>query len=276
MEQLRKALLQAKQERESLDRVSRQESQVTRSHSTQSSSAGLSELDVEPREVDITYSETRVVELDPEVLEANRVLSGRESKEVTQAYKMLRTQILQKLKLNHWNSLAVVSPREGNGKSLTAINLAISLAQEVKHSVLLVDLDLKQPSIATYLGIELKQGITDYLLRDEPVKNILINPGLERLVLLGGYESLSHSSEALGSPKLINLVEELKQRYPNRIIIFDLPPMLLSDDAVAFAPYVDAMLMVVEEGKTTADDLELCADMLGGKPLLGSVLNKGE
>src|SRR5690606_12068204 len=115
--------------------------------------------------------------------------------------------------------------------------------------------------------------ISDYLLRDEPIQNILVNPGVERLVLLGGNERLEHSSEALGSPRLIQLVEELTQRYPDRIVIFDLPPLLSSDDAIAFAPYVDAVLMVVEEGRTTPEELERCAELLNGKPVLGSVLN---
>lgn len=221
-----------------------------------------------------SYVATQVVKLDPAHLERQRILSGRECSAITQAYKVLRTQILQKLKLQNWNSLALISPTTGNGKTLTAINLALSLAQEVKNTVLLVDFDLKQPSVLRHLGIQQDKGITDYLLRDEPISHILVNPGVERLVVLGGHESLTHSSEALGAPRLIQLVEELKQRYPNRIVIFDLPPMLESDDAIAFAPYVDAMLMVVEEGKTTPEQLERCAELLNGKPLLGSVLNK--
>jgi Mrp family chromosome partitioning ATPase len=225
-------------------------------------------------EMSIHYVDTQVRPLDPAHLERSRILSGREPQDVTQAYKVLRTQILQKLKLQNWNSLALISPTAGNGKTLTAINLALSLAQEVKNTVLLVDFDLKQPSVLQHLGIQMDKGVTDYLLRDEPISNILVNPGVERLVVLGGHESLTHSSEALGAPRLIQLVEELKQRYPNRIVIFDLPPMLESDDAIAFAPYVDAMLMVVEEGKTTPEQLERCAELLNGKPLLGSVLNK--
>src|SRR3990167_858088 len=116
-----------------------------------------------------SYVDTQVVKLNPEHLERQRILSGRERSEVTQAYKVLRTQILQKLKLNNWNSLALVSPTTGNGKTLTAINLALSLAQEVKNTVLLVDFDLKHPSILQQLGISLDKGITDYLLRDEQI-----------------------------------------------------------------------------------------------------------
>ena len=269
MEQLRKALMQAERDKQGLKAMPEPEVAKT------ATSEGQYEVPASSKALEqYAYTDTRVMSLDDAHLEARRVLNSTTSDEVMQAYKMLRTQVLQKLKLNEWNSLAVVSPGLGNGKTLTAINLAISLAQEVKHSVLLVDFDLRNPGVAQTLGLDLESGVADYLLRDEPIKDVLVNPGIERLVVLGGCEALNHSSEALGSPKMIRLVEELKQRYPDRIVIFDLPPMLLSDDAIAFAPYVDAMLMVIEEAKTTPEDLQLCADMMAGKPLLGSVLNK--
>jgi protein-tyrosine kinase len=225
--------------------------------------------------LDIEYEQTRVVELDQDLLERNRVLCGREPQEIEQAYKLLRTQVLQRLLINDWNSFAVVSPQDGNGRSLTAINLAISLAKEVKQSILLVDLDFRAPKLAQYLGIKLEKDISDYLFEEAQLSEVMINPGMQRLVLLGGSSSLNHTSEILSSPRLIRLVDELKTRYSNRIVIFDLPPMLSYDDAIAFAPHVDAMLMVVEEGRTTPEDLERCAEQLGDKPLLGTVLNKG-
>lgn len=270
MEQLRKAILKAESGKNSaLEPENRTPLEAS---DAAARSSYYKATPVQPTEYH--YTDTQCVTLDPLHLEANRVLHEDSPNEVVQAYKMLRTQVLQKLKLHAWNSLAIVSPTPGNGKTLTAVNLAISLSQEVKQSVLLVDLDLRSPSINTTLGLNMELGVSDYLMRDEPIKNILVNPGVERLVVLGGTESFSHSSEALGSPKMIALVEELKQRYPERIIIFDLPPMLVSDDTIAFAPYVDAMLLVIEEACTSPQDLQLCADMLGDKPLLGSVLNK--
>jgi protein-tyrosine kinase len=271
MEQLRKAMLEAQKQRTTQADISEQ---AGRTDLPNRVNVLRDSLEKTPSEVDIDYTQTRIEMLDSKRLEANRILHEGSPKEVIQAFKILRTQVLQKLKLNSWNSLAVVSPTQGNGKTLTAINLAISLAQEVKSSVLLVDFDFIKPGIASQLGLEIDKGVTDFLLREEPVRDILINPGIERLVLLCGNESLVHSSEALGSPKMISLVEELKQRYPNRVIIFDLPPMLESDDAIAFSPYVDAMLLVIEEAKTTPDELERCAEILGDKPLLGSILNK--
>lgn len=225
--------------------------------------------------LDIDYEQTRVVELDKDLLEKNRVLCGSESQEVEQAYNLLRTQVLQRLLINDWNSFAVVSPTDGNGRSLTAVNLAISLAKEVKQSILLVDLDFRAPKLAQYLGIKLDKDLGDYLFNDESLSKVMVNPGMPRLVLIGGGASLNHTSEILSSPRLIRLVDELKTRYSNRIVIFDLPPMLTYDDAIAFSPHVDAMLMVVEEGRTTPEDLERCAEQLGDKPLLGTVLNKG-
>ena len=224
----------------------------------------------------VCYSQTRVTPLNNAHLEEHRIICGRESIAVQQSYKLLRTQVLQKLSVNDWNSIAVVSPTSGNGKTTTAINLAISLAKEVKQTVLLVDFDFQSPSIARYLGIKLKHDIGDYLFRDADLSSVLVNPDIERLVVLGGHTQLNHSSELLSSPKLLKLVDELKSRYADRIVIFDLPPMLEFDDAIAFIPNVDAVLMVVEEGATTADDLERCSQQLDAKPLLGTLLNKGK
>lgn len=275
MEQLRKALAQA-----------RNESMQQQGPASPNSWAGALPNKVKSASLDlgshkaletlnISYQQTRKIDLDVKHLEANRVLNDTSPSNVEQAYKLLRTQVLQRLVVNEWNSFAVVSPTSGNGKSLTAINLAISLAREVKQSVLLVDLDFRAPKLADYLGINLDKDIADYLLREEALSEVLVNPGLDRLVLLAGHTVLHHSSEVLGSPRLIKLVEELKTRYQNRIVIFDLPPMLEFDDAIAFFPNVDALLMVVEEGKTSPSDLARCADQIGDKPILGTVLNKG-
>ena len=101
-----------------------------------------------------------------------------------------------------------------------------------------------------------------------------INPGLDRLVVLPGSEPIANSSETLASPKMARLVNELKTRYPSRFVIFDLPPILSADDALAFSPHVDAALLVVEDGVTTKDDLARSVELLKQTELLGTVLNK--
>lgn len=146
-----------------------------------------------------------------------------------------------------WPSPAT-SPSLGNGKTVTAINLAISLAREVNQTVLLVDLDLKRPAIGRYFVDGPTRGISDYVSHDAELADLLIHPGIERLVVLPGNESFAHSSEILSSPRMTQLVEELKSRYEDRLIIFDMPPVLASDDVIAFLPYLDAVMLVAEDG----------------------------
>ena len=161
------------------------------------------------------------------------------------------------------------------GKTLTAINLAISLAMEVSYTVLLVDADLRHPNVHTYFGLEPEFGLSDYLVSDKPLQELLVHPaGIQGLVILPGGKPLINSAEMLNSPKMSRLVEELKTRYPSRIVLFDLPPSLTTADAVAFAPYVDAALLVVEEGKTSTQDAQRATELLKDTHLIGAVLNK--
>lgn len=222
----------------------------------------------------IAYTQTRVARPDPAALARHRILGGEDQPEVVTAYKMLRTQVLQRMVANGWKALAVTSPGAGAGKSVTALNLALSLAREVAYTVLLVDFDLRRPALHEYLGIAPGRGIGDYLLRDVPLSDVLVNPGIERLVLLPGREPIYNSAEMLRSPKTVRLVEELKSRYPTRLVVFDLPPLLCADDALAFSPYADAVLLVLEEGATTRREIQATRELLGVTPILGTVLNK--
>jgi capsular exopolysaccharide synthesis family protein len=223
----------------------------------------------------VVYTHTRTVKVSESHLQAKRVISGSERNAYTEAYKILRTQIQQRLRERGWNSLAITSAGINEGKTLTAINLAISLAMEVNHTVLLVDADLRHPSVHKYFGFETKLGLSDYLTTDVPLSELLVHPeNIPRFVILPGGTPLSNSSEMLNSPKLVRLVEELKTRYPSRIILFDLPPLLSAADTLAFSPYVDAALLVIEDGKTQAQDLKDATGLLQGTTLIGSVLNK--
>ncbi len=227
-----------------------------------------------PVEQRITYSQTRVARIKPSVLRKHRALTGDDNDAALAAFRMLRTQVLQRLQANQWNALAITSPGPGQGKTLTAVNLALSLAREVNYTVLLVDLDMRHPGVHKNFGLQPEYGIADYILHDRPLSEILINPDIERLVILPCKEALPNSSETLSSPKMVQLVDELKNRYPSRLVLFDLPPILSADDALAFSPYVDASLLIIEEGKTTREELEHAVGLLQGTQLLGTVLNK--
>jgi capsular exopolysaccharide synthesis family protein len=224
----------------------------------------------------IIYHRTRTVALYPGWLKQNRILTGDSTDEAAKAYKVLRTQVSQRMRQHGWKTLGITSPGPGEGKTLTAINLSISLALEPGHTVLLVDADLRRPSVHNYFGIEVEHGLREHLLDGMPVEDILVHPQIQRLVLLPGSKSLGTSSEMLSSPDMLDLVQQLKRRYPTRLVIFDLPPVLVADDVQALAPYLDAMLLVVEEGKTERDHLVRAAELLQAtnQNLLGTVLNK--
>ena len=224
----------------------------------------------------ITYTQTRTAPMDPTVARRNRLVTATDNREAIAAYKILRTQVLQRMRSEGWNALAVTSPGEGEGKTLTAVNLALSIAQEVNHTVLLVDMDLRRPSVHRFFGMEPERGINDHLVHDVPLPEILFNPGAERLVVLPGRDPILNSSEVLSSPKMVRLVEELKHRYPSRIVVFDLPPVLSADDAMAFSPYIDCALLVIEDGATTRDAVTHAMEYLDATRVLGTVLNKAE
>lgn len=222
----------------------------------------------------IKYTQTKSIDVSRAFLREKRIVSGFEQGVYTDAFKILCTQVLQKMRDSGWNALAITSPGENEGKTMTAINLAISMATEVNQTVLLVDANLRHPSVHQYFGLGEGVGLSDYLTGDTPVETMLIHPGIDHFVILPGGKPLLNSAEMLGSPKMAKLVQELKQRYPSRIVLFDLPPLLSAADALAFAPYVDAALLVVEEAKTKDEDIIRAAGLLGSTNLIGTVLNK--
>jgi protein-tyrosine kinase len=241
------------------------------------SPAGSTEREIIPPE--ISYSITRTVAVDREVMRQNRLIVPGEETEaaVGEGYKLLRTHILHRTKAEGHNTLMITGPRPGEGKTLTAINLAISIAQEVNHTVLLVDADLRSPSIHRYFGIQPKEGLVDYLTAGVPISELLIHPdGIGKLALLPVGKRIAQGTELISSPLMADLVQELKHFYPNRYVIFDLPPVLTFADALAFAPLVDGIIVVVEAGKTSREDIERCQGMLKKFNLLGFVLNKLE
>lgn len=221
----------------------------------------------------IAYTQTRVVKLDPEHLRRERVVAADHNDKRTESYRQLRTQILRKLRENNWRTLAITSPNSQAGKSLTALNLAISLSLEVNQTVMLVDLDLRSSSLMKKLGIQPEYGLIDVLEGRIELNQALINPGFERLVVLPNGAD-NHRSELLSSPQMGKLLSDIVNRYQDRFIIFDLPALLDDDDALVFAPYADALLLVVEDGVSKRSEIERCKQLLEGTQLLGTVLNK--
>ncbi len=222
----------------------------------------------------IVYTRTRVCAVRPEMLLRNRIMTQESPPEWLDTYKVLRTQVIQKMEANGWKTLAITSPGRNEGKSLTAANLAVCMAMEFNRTVLLVDANLQRPALHRLFDMPEGKGLRDYLLDNVPLSDLLINPEIPDLVILPAGRAVEHSSELLRSPYMMQMVEEFKHRYPERIVIFDLPEVMSKADTLAFAPYVDAVLLVAEAGKTSKKALEQTMGYLTHTPILGTVLNK--
>jgi Mrp family chromosome partitioning ATPase len=230
---------------------------------------------VQASPMSIVYSRTRVFTPSAEILEGNRVMDPGSADPAAAAFRMLRTQVLQRMDANGWRSLAIFSPGAQDGKTTTAINLAVSLANDRRHTVILVDFDFKHPMLAARWGLSPEFGGDDALVGTARVEDCLYHPeGFERLVLLPARNTLANSSEILAGPRSRQIVGELRSRYPERIVLFDLPPVLNADDALAFAPLVECGLVVAAEGRTRRNDLVRTIELLHKTALVGTVLNR--
>ena len=214
-----------------------------------------------------------IVDLNRDLLRKNLVFQGKESDSFSMAYKMLRTQVYQKMSNNNWTTLGITSASAAEGKSLTAINLAFSLSRAASRPVVLVDLDLRRPSLITKLGISTELGVSDFLVRGAGLRNVLLRIS-DNLILAPGTEDVADASEILSSVHMARLLRELHDSLPDALVLFDLPPVLMVDDVLALSPSLDACLLVAEEGRTQRDDLQQALDMLQMTNLLGVVLNK--
>ena len=222
----------------------------------------------------ISYRETRVSTPDEKSLEKNRVISSVSTTGLSDIYRLLRTRILYRMDAFGFKSVAITSPNRCAGKTQTAVNLAMSLAMQTTRTVLLIDTDLRSPAVHKLVGIAAEPGLQDFLLNEASLSSCLVNPGVERLVILPLAYSLQGSSELLASPKMISMTQELAQRYPERIIIYDLPPLLFSADSLIFLKYVDCCLLVTDEGGTKKNELVQSINYLEQFNLIGTVYNK--
>jgi len=220
--------------------------------------------------------ERGVVTLDAETVDRHRLRLGSETDASSEAFRLVRTRLLQWLDRAGSNTVAMVSAVAGDGKSLCALNLAFSVANDRRHTVMLVDLDLRRPSLHRYLDLEPELGLDDYLRGECGLADAMVSVGNERMVLLPCREALLESSEILASEVIRDLVIELKSRYRDRVIIFDLPAGLAGDDVLAFLPNVDGALVTVREGRTRRDDLQRLTEMLSGTPIIGVILNQAD
>ena len=223
----------------------------------------------------VIYADTQSIKCSNTRMEENRISSALGHNHYTDAFNILGIQVIQRMEEHRWSTLAVTSPVGNEGKTTAAINLAISIAKEVEYSVILVDANLRRPKVHEYFGLQPKYGLCDYLTSDIELSDVLYRPeGIEHFIVLPGGAPLTSSAEMMGSPKMCGLVETLKDHYPKRIILFDLPPILGTADAMSIAPCIDASLIVVEDDVTKESDLKATVDILSVTNIIGTVLNK--
>jgi non-specific protein-tyrosine kinase len=266
MSKLKQALEKAKKDRGELERVevrSIEPVDYRTEHAPQAQDKPLKPV----------YSSTKVIQCDADLLNRNRVVSVC-TRDEADRLKILRTQILNTMSEEGKNTLMITSANPGEGKTLTAINLAISFSHQFNKTVLLVDGDIRKPTIHKFMGLEDGAGLADCLVDKKSITDGLVNPGMDRIVILRGGKPHTNSAELLGSEKMKALLKEMKERYPERFIIFDTSSVLTSADPLVLANLVDGILLVVEAEKTKKEDVQKVLEMFKNKPVIGTVFNK--
>jgi protein-tyrosine kinase len=233
---------------------------------------------VEPGVLPTTQIQARRVPFDPHVARENRLLlsaSVAEDRGTVAAYGMLRTRILHRVRSKGWQTIGITSAAPKDGKSLTAVNLALSLAREANNVVVLLDLDMRNPSVCRTLGITPQNELRDFFeLRVETPDDLFMSIGIENLVIAGNVTATQNSAELLASTRLEELLAFIRSSTTNPLIVIDLPPVLSPDDALVVAPRIDAIVLVASEGITPRADLQKASELLADFPIAGLVLNR--
>lgn len=220
------------------------------------------------------WAEIAAFEPDPRVLERNRVVTHLDRDPVHSTYDMMRTKLLRALRQNGWTSVGVTSPTSGCGKTTTVLNLAFSLAHQTDVRTVLVDLDLRRPAVAKGIGLTTPQSMASVLQGTRPVPENFVRVG-DNLAIGTNAQGIRSSAELLMNAATAQGVAAIKSAFRADVILYDLPPMLMSDDTLAFLPYVDCVLLVAGAETSRLDEVDKCErDLAEATNVLGVVLNK--
>jgi protein-tyrosine kinase len=216
------------------------------------------------------------VELNWTYLEQHRIIAHNVADPRSKAFDMLRTQVLQPMDKRNWQFLGITSPTEGCGKTVTAINLALSIARQPQRSALLVDMDLQRPAVADYLGIKSRQGMQAILEGRATLPDGVIQVGANscELLVLPAEAPTVHSSELIATRDMDMLLHEIKRTFRSQTVIFDMPPLLQGDEVIATLPKIDAVVLVTAVGVSTVHEIRECNRHLQATEVIRLVLNK--
>ena len=195
---------------------------------------------------------------------------------VAEQFRKLRTYLFRPGLQNPPKTILVTSAFSGEGKSLIAINLAISIAVELNSHALLVDCDLRNPTLSRWFGLQKSKGLSDYLLEKGELADLLVKTQVDKLSLLCGGSAQDNPVELIGSKKMESLVDELKSRYQDRYIILDSSPVLATTEPNVLDKMVDGIILVVRAGETPRESVQQAIKLLKTEKIIGVVLNDME
>ena len=210
-------------------------------------------------------------------LEAHRIISHEVLNPRSKPFDILRTQVLQSMDRNSWQVLGVTSPTPGCGKSVVAINLALSIARQTERSALLVDMDMQKPQVANYLGLDCdNKGLMSVLEGRTNLNDALIQARIrqQQLLVLPCETATASSSDWMASRPMAALLQEIKRNFKPWTVVVDLPPLLTSDDVISILPQIDCVLFVAAIGSTTVGDVKECNKYLDASSIVQVVVNK--
>lgn len=208
----------------------------------------------------------------------NRILlTGEQLREFPQAdaaFRLIRGKIRQRMQRGGWSTLAISSPRQNDGKTVTALNIACSFAREKQRPVYVIDLDMRNPSVGRYLGLADHRSITEFFTGEAEPADVLYQTSVPCLLVACARGRMEGASELLAGPRLEALLAHIRARSPDAIVVLDLPPINVTDEALVVAPRVDTLLVVVSEGSTQRDELSRALSALSEFPVAGVVVNR--
>lgn len=226
--------------------------------------------------VDQRWEQLQELTLNVTHLMRERIVSHQKTDPAHVVFDVLRTRLLKVFKDNGWSRIAITSPTKGCGKTFVCCNLALSLARQPDLRTMLIDMDLKAPRISSCLGIKDPRSMAWFLTGQTAPEAFLRRIGPNLAVALN-TERVRDSAEMIGDDVTAATLNATREAFAPDVTIFDLPPILVSDDAIAFLPQVDCVLLVVAAGETKPDDISECERLLGDNTnFLGVLLNKCE
>jgi exopolysaccharide/PEP-CTERM locus tyrosine autokinase len=192
----------------------------------------------------------------------------------TEIFKVLRAKILFPTAGKPPRAIMITSAVPGEGKSFVAANLAVNMAQNIEDHVLLMDCDLRRPTIHRLFGLGRVEGLSEYFQNGTQIPDLLIKTGLGKLSILPSGMPPHNPSEILSSAKMAQLLDEIITRYQDRYLIIESPPPMLAPETTAIAKQVDGIIVVIKFGSTPLDTIEELIDNLGKERIIGAVVNR--